>query len=367
MADEDKDKSEKASSYKLRKAREKGTVARGTDLGLVTSLAAAAGFLWISGDALGGAMSEAISRSLVGGPLLASGAGALLGTIPAIFARSVHLLSLMLGAMFLLVLLFELIQTGVVVSSEPLKPDFARLNPARGLKRVFSLRQLFETGKNIFKLAVYTTVSWLSIRGAFETAAVAGGNGVMLGAMLAKAGFRLIAALLGVALIFAVLDQIIVRWDFAKRMRMSRRDVRREHRDREGDPRLKQKRKALHAEFVKVSQSMRGLRGADVLITNPQHIALALRYDAKVMSAPVVVSMGTNRVAERLKRLAFLYGVTVIENRPLARELLRHAALNRTIPDHCFQPVADIYNRMNRERSAASPEAISPTSLESTA
>lgn len=357
MAEEDKDKSEKASGYKLRKAREKGTLARGADLGFVTSLAAAAGFLWISGDALGGAIMDAISRGLIGGPMLASGSGAMLEVMPAIFGRSAHMLTLMLGTMFLVVLLFELVQTGVVFSSEPLKPDFSKLNPARGFKRVISLRQLFETGKNIFKLAAYVTVSWLSIRSAIDPVTGAGYDAVQLNTLLVRGAFRLGAALLGVAVIFAVLDQLIVRWDFAKRMRMSRRDVRREHRDREGDPRMKQKRKALHAEFVKISQSLRGLRGADVVITNPQHIALALRYDPKRMSAPVVVSIGTNRVAERLKRLAFLYGVTVIENRALARELLRYGALNRPIPDHCFQPVADIYNRLRRERGATRTDA----------
>jgi flagellar biosynthetic protein FlhB len=137
---------------------------------------------------------------------------------------------------------------------------------------------------------------------------------------------------------------------------MSRREVRREARDREGDPRLKQKRKQLHAEFSKLSQSLRNLKGADVVITNPEHIALALRYDRRTMQAPRVVSMGINYFARYIKQMALLYGIPVFENRPLARALYAQASLNKQIPDHCFQPVADIYNILRARAEAKDGE-----------
>ncbi len=147
-----------------------------------------------------------------------------------------------------------------------------------------------------------------------------------------------------------VIDQILARGQFLKKMRMDRRELRQEAREREGEPRLKQRRKQLHREFVKSSQSIRGLRSADVVITNPQHLALALRYQPGKSAAPIVVSMGANQLAQRLKRLAFLYGIPIFENRALARELYAKSMLDRQIPESCFKPVADIYNAMRRRK-----------------
>ena len=112
-------------------------------------------------------------------------------------------------------------------------------------------------------------------------------------------------------------------------MRMSRRELRREHRDREGEPRQKQKRKQLHAEFVQASQSLRGVKGADVVVTNPTHYAVALRYDAASMAAPAVVSRGAGDLALRIKQLAFRHNVVVIEDKALARALYRRAHAGR--------------------------------------
>lgn len=147
---------------------------------------------------------------------------------------------------------------------------------------------------------------------------------------------------------FAAVDQIIVRRQFLTKMRMSRREVRKEAKDREGEPRLKQKRKQLHREFTRASESLRNLRNADVLVTNPDHLAVGLRYQAQQMSAPQIVALGVDHLAQRLKRLAFCYGIPIIEDRALARQLYRPSALNRTIPETCYSKVAEIYNALRR-------------------
>jgi flagellar biosynthetic protein FlhB len=347
MDEAEQNRSEPPTPFKLMRARQKGSVARGTDLGFLTGLAAFLVYLWIAGPDMGAAVAEASRRVLAAGPGLAEGDGAILSVIGALFSAVLAPLAIFAAALFAVVLLFELLQTGVVFSAEPLKPDFARLNPAQGLKRLFSLRMLMETGKNVLKLAAYSAVGWLLIGGALAAIGRVT-DARSLAAALGRSAFDLLAACLLVALAVAVLDQLIARRDFLRRMRMSRRELRRELRDREGEPRLKQKRKQMHGEFVKLSQSLRSLRGADVLIVNPRHVALALRYDGRRMAAPVVVSIGTDRVAQRLKRLAFLYGIAIVEDPRLARELLKTAALNRPIPEHCYQPVADIYNKLRK-------------------
>ncbi len=346
MEDTDQDRTEEPTSYKLTRARRKGTVARGLDLGFFAGLLAFAGYAWILGPHLASIVTRASHDALLGAGTVPDGRYSVVAAASVLFSPVVEPLVLMGALIFFAVLLVELLQTGVVFSAEPLKPDFNRLNPSRWFKRFFSVRLLIETVKNLLKLAAYATAGYLVIRQMLkiDIASVIDGRG--LAGLMARSGFRLLTYAIGIAFLFAIVDQLIVRRDFWRRMRMSRRELRRELREREGEPHLKRKRKQLHAEFAKASQSLRNLRGADVLIVNPRHIALALRYDRRTMSAPVVVSMGTNRFALRLKRLAFIYSVPVIENPTLARELIRRAALNRPIPDHCFRPVADIYNAL---------------------
>lgn len=342
---EEQNRSEQPTSFKLARARDRGNVARGSDLGYLTGLAAFAAICWISGPAMVASLSEYVRETLIGSAQLAEGNGALLTLVGRLLSSAVAPLLLIGGTIFCTVLLFELIQTGPIFSFRPLKPDFSRINPATGIKRLFSVRLLIETAKNVLKLGVYSYASWIIVKGAFAARTSSITDARSLIDAMASVGFRLLATFVLIALFFAAIDQVIARRDFIKGMRMSRREVKREYRDREGEPRLKQKRKSMHAEFIKNSQSLRGVRTADVLITNPEHIALALRYDRATMPAPVIVSIGTNHFAQRLKRLAFLYGVVIVENRELARQLLPFAALNAAIPEGFYRPVADIYNR----------------------
>jgi flagellar biosynthetic protein FlhB len=350
--DSEQDKSELPTSFKLAKSREKGVVARGSDLGFLTGLAAFIGFAWIAGAGLSHAIAGATKSALVGAPSLADGPAALYAATTILFAPVLPYLAMMAVVIFSVVLLFEAIQTGPVFSAEPLRPDFSRLNPAKGLKRLFSVRLLIETAKNVVKMCAYTTAGYLVVRNTLNTVPGTIPDGRVLLALLSSTGLKLLTVFALIAIVFATIDQLIARRDFLKRMRMSRREIRRETREREGEPRLKLKRKQLHAEFAKQSQSVRAIKGADVLITNPDHIALALRYERRSMQAPVVVSIGTNQFAQRLKRLAFIYGIPVVQNVPLAREIYKRARLNGQIPDYCYRAVADIYNAIRQQRGA---------------
>lgn len=351
----EQDRSEEATPFKLQRARERGAVARGADLGFFTGLGAFLLYAWFMGDALRAQIAKAAEAALAAAPQVLASPQAILEVTGAVLLWAARPLALMIGAVFLTVLVFELVQLrGFVFSAEPLKPDFNRLNPSNGFKRVFSLRTLIETGKTLLKLVIYLSIAALVMRTAIQSAPTLV-DGIQLSEGMVQAGLRLCAGFVLAALAIAVLDQLISRRDFAKRMRMSRREVKREHRDREGDPRLKQRRKELHKEFVKVSRSLRGIRGADVLVTNPTHFAVALRYDASRMDAPQIVSRGAGQFARRLRRLAFLYGVAVVENPPLARALYRFE-LDGIVPDSLFEPVAEIYRALREADVLRRPE-----------
>jgi flagellar biosynthetic protein FlhB len=358
MAGEDSetDKSELPTAYRLKKAREKGQVGRGMDLGFFTGLTSFLVYMWIFGDGLVAAVQRATRGALVVGPGVVGASNELMAVTGGVLIEAAKPIALMAATMFGVVLLFEFIQTGVVFSAEPLKLNFGKLNPAQGLKRLFTVRMLIETAKNVAKLLVYAGLAYVVLRQALDTGGVAVRDGAGLAASMATIAFRLIACFAVAAMAFAVIDQLISRREFTKKMRMSRRDVRRESRDREGDPRLKQKRKQLHAEFVKMSQSLRGVRGADVMITNPTHYAVALRYDRATMAAPLVVSRGVNQFALRLRRLAFLHGVIIIQQPALARALYFKGQLNEEIPDFLYQPVADLYLNLRARQGDAEPQ-----------
>jgi len=352
----EQDKSELPTPFRLEKARKQGQIARGTDLAFMSATAAFVLYFAMQGPVLGAALTQAFRDSLVLAPNLADGPRPVLGAMGAVFGLVVRPVAFLVAAVFIAVLVLEVVQTGVVFTTEPLRLDFSRLNPASGLKRVFSLRLLLETAKTLAKFLVYGVLTWLAIKAAIALAELGLSGAPQLARAMERAGGGLLAAFLGAAVIFAALDQLVARRDYLKKMRMSRRDVKRESRDREGEPRLKQKRKSLHAEFVKASASLRNIRGADMLVTNPTHYAVALRYDPAKMEAPIVVSRGANRFALRLRRMAFLYGVVIVQNPPLAR-LLYRCELNAPVPEAAYQVVAQLYRtvRGRAESQAAAP------------
>jgi flagellar biosynthesis protein FlhB len=342
----EQDKSERATPFKLARARRKGQVARGMDLGFLTAIGAFLLYLWIAGPGLGGDLSRATRDAIVSAPSVLGGQNELFALSGHVFGAVARPLFFLAIAIFAIVLLFELLQTGIVFSAQPLKMDFTRLNPAKGLKRVFSKRMLIETVKNVVKLVLYVAITWLVARRAIDETAAKVGDAAGLAEAMFGAGLRLIAWFALAALFFAAIDQLLVRKEFGKTMRMSRRELRREVRDREGEPHQKQKRKQLHAEFVSASQSLRNVKHADVVLINPVHVAVALRYDAATMAAPLVVSRGAGDLAQRLKRLAFRHNVTMIEDRALARTLYRSCAIDAPVPESLYSEVAAIYRNI---------------------
>lgn len=352
----EQDKSELPTSFRLDRARREGTVARGMDLGFLAVLVGVTGLAWFAGARLIQASMAASATGLAATSASIAGLPGVVVLIGQMMEPVISVLLPMMAGLFAVVAAVEFLQTGPVFSTKALRFDFSRLNPATGLKRLFSVRMLIETAKGVLKLALYSAVAGLVIFEALKQAATltdAGRLGAVMGVMLLK----LFAWAAGAAAVIAILDQLTARREFLKKMRMSRREVKREHRDREGDSRLKQRRKELHGQFAKTSQSLRGIRGADLVIVNPVHFAVALRYQPEVMDAPLVVSRGSHAVALRLRRLAFAYGVPVIVDPPLARKLFQGSALHRPIPDTLFRPVADIYLGLRRRNQKTGPDA----------
>lgn len=349
--DQEQNKTEEATPFKLRRARERGTVARSLDLGFLGSLAALAFFLIAAGAGFAQDLLQMMRGSLAAGMRGAADPHHALALTAAAYRPFIQGLAL-LGATLVVVIVFlETLQLrGLIFTTHPLKPDFSRLNPAKGLKRIFSMRMLKEAIKNVVKLAAYALVAALVIHGALAAPGRATADAQGIANTMHAQGTRLLFLFLALALIFAAIDQLLVRREYAKQMRMSRRELTRETKDREGEPRLKQKRKQLHAEFVRQVEGIGRLPGSDMVIVNPHHVAVALAYDPATMQAPVVTAKARNNHALALKRAARRLGIPIFEDKALARGLFDSCSAGVPIGAAHYRAVAGHYSRLRSNR-----------------
>ncbi len=346
----EQNKTEEATPFKLKRGREKGAVARSMDLGFFSTVVAFTIFAVVAGQRVAVAMAETMRRLFHAAN---DGSRENLSSLAPIAASFLQPLALLGATIVVVVVFFEIVQLrGVVFSGHPLKPDFSRLNPAQGLKRLFSFRMLKETLKNVLKLAAYGIAAYLVISDQFLVYRRAISGAGDLTTVLAGAGFRLLFVFALLALGFAALDQVLVRGEFSKQMRMSRREVQREHREREGEPRLKQKRRQLHLQFAKQARGLGNLPGSDMVVVNPEHYAVALRYDASTMSAPTIMAKGRNHFALYLRGEAAKLSIAIFEHPVLARALYRNSDLNEEINPADYRAVADLYLKLARKAPA---------------
>lgn len=352
MAEQEQNRSEAPTPFKLKRARERGMVARSAELGFLGGLIGLALFVGMAGATLIGNLTQIMRRALSAGVERAAEpeqANVLIGEVTWSIVQPLMLLG---GTIVAVVIFLEILQLrGLIFTAKPLKPDFTRLNPATGIKRLFSMRMLKETLKTLLKSAVYVGATWWVIQDAIARYGPISADGERLASVLLGAGLRLIFVFIAIAVFFVIIDQVLVRGEFTKQMRMSRREVTREAKDREGDPRIKAKRKQLHAEFVKQSQGAGNLPGSDLVLVNPEHFAVALRYDPERMRAPSVSAKGRNRFALALKEEAHRLGIPVIANPPLARALFRASAVDAEIPPDHYEAVAEHYIALRRART----------------
>ena len=233
-------------------------------------------------------------------------------------------------------------QVGVLFAGKPLEPKFNRISPMSGIKRIFSSRGLVELGKGLFKIGAVAYITYLTIDAEtdrivslidMEVGQIFG----LSGGIILSLGFRISLLLL----VMAILDYSFQRYDYEKNLRMTRQEVREEVKQQEGDPQIRSRIRTLQREMSQ--QRMMGDVGqADVVVTNPTHIAVALRYNAEEMEAPAVLAKGQRLVAEKIKELARQAGVPLVENKPLARALFKAVQIGEEVPEELFKAVAEV-------------------------
>lgn len=340
---QDPEKTEEATPRRKQEARKKGQVPRSNELNTVVVLLALFIILNFLGKWFYKEFITYIEQYLSPGELVTelndSNLGNLLFRHCMIFLRI--FLPLGLGAL-VIGLVINLVQVGPMFSLEPLRPKFSKLNPIAGLQRLFSPHGFLELAKSIIKLVIVIYFAYSTIRehlfmfldmfrqSPFDVA-------MALWRIIYQVAIKICLFLLALA----IFDYFYQRWEFRKSLRMTKREVKDEFKQTEGNPQIKNKIRQRQRQIA-MRRMMQDVPKADVVITNPTHLAIALRYDAAKMAAPVVVAKGEGFIAQKIKEIAAANDVVLVENRPLAQAIYKTVDIGESIPENLFQAVAEV-------------------------
>lgn len=351
-SDQSQERTERATPKRLQDAKRKGQVARSRELNTAMVLTAAALVLYGFGPSLGQGLIGFMERSLALGPADLADPGAMLHRMQAATGDMLRLWTPFVLGVIGAALLAPALLGGWAFSAEPLIPKLERLSPIKGFGRIFSLRGLVELAKAIAKLLLIAGVGALvlwSYRAEVLAAPAASVSQDML------AAFRLfgVALLLLSAATFliAVLDVPYQLWDHGRQLRMTRQEVRDELKELEGRPEVKSRVRQLQRELSR-RRMMDEVPKADLVVTNPTHYAVALRYEPLKSGAPRVVAKGADLLAAQIRNLARAHGVPVVEAPSLARALYRGVKLDQEIPASLYLAVAQLLAYVYQLRSA---------------
>jgi flagellar biosynthetic protein FlhB len=245
------------------------------------------------------------------------------------------------------------LQVGFLFTLEPLQPSLEKLNPIKGIKRLFSIRSVVDVVKNLLKLVIIGFIVYVTIKREYGLFLELGDFTIyqitkVMASLTFEVGIKIAIALL----VMAILDFFYQRWEHEKSLRMSPFEIKEERRQMEGDPEVKQRIKRLQMEMAR-RRMMHEVPKATVVITNPTHIAIALKYDSATMKAPLVVAKGKHKLAAQIKKIAQEHNIPVVEDKPLARAMFGVIEVGEEIPFNFFKAVAEILAYVYRLKGKA--------------
>lgn len=366
MAEDTGDKSEEPTPHRLREAREKGQIAKSREITTAFVMLLSyvvfkyfGEFMWRELTAMFSSILEQIpnakdfSLSFVGSIFLIGLRGLAFSVAP------------IFGIAFLAALMAEALQTGFLFSADPLSPKLERLNPMEGFKRIFSMQGLVELFKSLIKISIVFYIAWVAIRDDLPYLVVLGNaqpwDAIALGGSICyKIAIRVGMFFVGIA----ALDYLYRRWEYMRGLKMTRQEIKEEYKRLEGDPMVKQRMREMQRQ-VAYQRMMSSVPQADVVVTNPTHIAVALKYETQKMKAPLLLAKGERIIAEEIKAIAEEHDIPVVENEPLARSVYRTTKVGQDIPQELYQAVAEVlaYVYKKRRERATKRKAVASAPL----
>ncbi|MDP3481189.1 MAG: flagellar biosynthesis protein FlhB [Desulfoprunum sp.] len=253
--------------------------------------------------------------------------------------------AVLLAPLFLLVLIIgffsSFLQFGWLLTANPLIPDFSKLDPIKGFAKLFSQRSAIEVVKSLLKVALISWVATSTVINHFQEALILiDTTAAITLSYLAKVSTLILAKVCAVLIFLAILDFSFTKWEMEERMKMTKQELKEEFKETEGDPHVKAQIRSIQQQMAR-KRMMAEVPSADVVITNPTHISVAIRYDSGKMAAPIIVAKGADHIAMKIREIAREHNIPLVENPPVAR-LLHKLELGTAIPEEMFRAVAEI-------------------------
>ena len=334
-----------ATPHKRNESREKGQVAKSNELATTLALIGVLSFFFVAGydtyhhliDIMYGAFT-AIEGQLSAGKTILIFLG-LMGIAFKIIAP-VLIVAVIVGV------LGNIFQIGLIFSSQPLMPQLSRINPISGFQRILSMRGLFEAVKSIFKIGLIGYIVYRTIvSGLVDVVSLVDADKSNIAALfvstVGRIGFQVFLRAALALLFLSIFDFLYQRWQHEQDIRMTREEIREEMKRTEGDPEIRRRIRRVQRELSQ-ARMMKAIPEADAVITNPVHLAVAIKYDYEVMDSPYVVAKGERKIARQIREIAEEHGVPIVENPPLAQALYKNVEVGEVIPMEFYQAIAEV-------------------------
>jgi flagellar biosynthetic protein FlhB len=342
MAETTGEKSFEPTAHRRQQAREKGQVAFSQDLGSAVLLVLGGLLLLILGGSIVEFSLGLMRRELAEVATLVADQDAMLAHWHAIMQGLAAALLPVLGLLLLAAALTNVLQIGFMFVPERINPDFSRINPGQNLRRIFSLTGTMRLTFGLFKVAVIAAVAGAVLWSRRDDILRASALDIpQLGSFLVDVSLKTVLWT-GLALvILALFDYAVQRWKHEQDLKMTHQEIREEMKDLQGDPQIVARRRAIQRQMV-LNRISSAVPKADVVVTNPTELAVAIQYEPTEMAAPIVVAKGAGVLAQRIRRLALENDVPIVERKPLAQLLYKEVDVNRPVPTESYAAVAEV-------------------------
>jgi flagellar biosynthetic protein FlhB len=268
-----------------------------------------------------------------------------------IIGRFIILLSPLFAAIFITAILSNIMQVGFMISGESIIPKLSKIDPIKGFGRLFSKQSFMELMKSLLKLTIVGGIAFLTIKGEMKHFALLGDMEVnSIFVYILKIFFKIFIRCSLAMIVLVIIDYAFQKWEFENRIKMTKQEVKEEFKKSEGDPMIKSRIKRIQMDMAR-KRMMQAVPEADVVITNPTHLAVALKYDSSSMTAPKVIAKGSRKIAEKIKDVASEHGIPVLENKELARNLYSLVEVGQEIPPALYQVIAELLAYIYRLKS----------------
>jgi len=362
MAETDSDKTEDPTGKRLGEAREKGQVGKSREVDHWFMLLAITLVIFVFGPRMGSDLKDALIIFIAQANQIPVDQNALQGVFLKLATKIAFTLAPAVALLFVAGIGSGLLQHGFLFSPQRLMPQWSRLSFGNGFQRLFSWSAIIEFTKGALKLVILGGFCYWLLKGDFDQLEkYIFLQPTQILALVDKLALKLLAGFLSMLALIAGLDFMYQRFSLMRSLRMTKEEVREEFKQSEGDPMIKGRLRQLRIERSR-RRMMQAVPKADVVITNPTHFAVALKYDPAKMTAPQLVAKGQDLVAKRIRDLAVEHNVPIVENPPLARVLYAAVDLDQEIPPEHYKPVAEVIGYVMRLRKgyAGPPPKVQP-------